>query len=209
MTVRYGSWRLGAATLYRRLRSRSDVSRWSDVDNLEVTWRSRSELIAGLLPAGSRVIEFGAGRRHLEALLPDGHTYIPSDLVDRGPGTLVVDLDDRPLPDLTGLGVDVAVFGGVFEYLHRFEDIPPWLAKQVPKCIASYECASSPSGTLARLRESAARFRNGWVTTYTEDELVSLFETAGWRCSDRRTWTTADGDERIFVFERDERSFDR
>jgi hypothetical protein len=41
-----------------------------------------------------------------------------------------------------------------------------------------------------------------WFTTYTEDELVSLFGTAGWRCSDRRTWTTADGDERIFVFER-------
>jgi hypothetical protein len=52
------------------------------------------------------------------------------------------------------------------------------------------------------MRENAARLRNGWVTTYTEEELVSLFGTAGWQCSDRRTWTTADGDERIFVFER-------
>ena len=73
------------------------------------------------------------------------------------------------MPDLAGIGADVAVFGGV---------------------------------TFARLRENAARLRNGWVTTYTEDELVSLFGAAGWQCSDRRTWTTADGDERIFVFER-------
>jgi hypothetical protein len=145
------------------------------------------------------VIEFGAGRRQLETLLPDGCTYVPSDLVDRGPGTLVVDLDDRPLPDLAGIGAGIAVFGGVFEYLHRFEDVPPWLAQQVSKCIASYECASSSAGTFARLRENAARLRNGWVTTYTEDELVSLFGAAGWQCSHRRTWTTADGDERIFV----------
>ncbi len=119
-----------------------------------------------------------------------------------------MDLDDRPLPDLAWIGVNVAVFGGVFEYLHRFEDIPPWLAQQVLKCIASYECAC-PLGDLPTPSRNAARLRNGWVTTYTEDELVSLFETAGWRCSDRRTWTTADGHERIFVFERDERSFDR
>jgi hypothetical protein len=201
VTVCYGSWRLGAATFYRQLRARSDVSRWSSLDSFDPSWGSRAELIAELVPEGSRVIEFGAGRRQLEALLPHGCTYIPSDLVDRGPGTLVVDLDDRPLPDLARLAPDLAVFAGVFEYLHHFADIPRWLAAQVPTCIASYECASSRAGTFARLRERSARLRNGWATTYTERELVDLFVAAGWDCSERRTWTTPDGDERIFVFE--------
>ena len=73
--------------------------------------------IAKLIPAGSNVIEFGAGRRQLEKFLPAGCTYTPSDLVDRGPGTIVCDLNRPPLPDLRHLRLKVAVFGGVLEYV--------------------------------------------------------------------------------------------
>src|SRR5690348_9570014 len=67
----------------------ADHARWSSPGGLEEWWVERTGILAQLLPAGSRVIEFGAGRRQLEKLLPNGCTYIPSDLVDRGPGTIV------------------------------------------------------------------------------------------------------------------------
>ena len=135
-------------------------------------------------------------------MLPPGCVYIPSDLVGRGPDTLVVDLDERPLPDLAPHHPDVAVFAGVLEYLGHLRDVPTWLAREVTTCIASYECATSRARTVGRVREALRRYRNGWITTYSEDELVALFESAGWRCDERLTWSTPDGHERIFVFVR-------
>lgn len=202
MNVAYGSLRLGAATLYRRMLSRPHVARWSELDSFEAEWDSRSALIADLVAPGAHVLEFGAGRRRLEALLPTGCTYVPSDIVSRGPGTLVVDLDARPLPSLSAIEPDVVVFAGVFEYLGGLADVPAWLAGEVSTCIASYECAASPARSVARLRETARRYRNGWVSTYTEDELVDLFAQVDFTCTSRRTWTTPDGAERVFVFER-------
>jgi hypothetical protein len=202
VNVRYGSLRLGAATLYRRLRGKADVGRWADLDSFEPDWASRTALIAGLIPPGARVIEFGAGRRHLEGMLAPGCVYIPSDLVSRGPDTLVADLDARPLPDLAPQRPDVAVFAGVLEYLGRLPDVPPWLFGEVTRCVASYECATSRARTVGRVREALQRYRNGWITTYSEDELVALFESAGWRCDERLTWSTPDGNERIFAFSR-------
>jgi hypothetical protein len=178
-----------------------DIARWGDVENLDRAWDERTRLIAGLIPKDSRVLEFGAGRRLLERYLDPTCVYIASDLVDRGPGTMVCDLNARPLPDLSGLRPDVAVFGGVLEYIARLESIPPWLARHVSTCVASYECAAV-TGRARRLRERWVRAGIGWVNAYTEDELLALFAASGFTASDTVIWHTPEGDEPIFVFKR-------
>jgi polysaccharide pyruvyl transferase WcaK-like protein len=203
--VRYGTFRLGMATLFRRLSSRSDLTRWANLDNLDPDWDERTQIIAELIRPGSRVLEFGAGRRHLATLLDSSATYLPSDLVRRSDDTFVADLNRRPLPALRTLKPDVVVFAGVLEYLARLPDVPKWLTGEVSTCIASYECATSARGSMRRPAEVARRWRTGWVNTYTESELVEMFGAAGFDCAQRRTWSTPQGDERIFVFEHEDR----
>ena len=96
---------------------RADYRRWKALQHHEQWWDERTEEMARLIPPGSIIIEFGAGRRQLERFLPPGCKYVPSNLVDRGPGTIVCDLNRLPLPDLRHLCLNVAVFGGVLEYV--------------------------------------------------------------------------------------------
>lgn len=201
MSVQYGSLRLGAKTLYSKFLARADLARWQDLHNFELEWSERAHLMASLILPGSRVLEFGAGRRQLELFLDQSCTYLPSDLVSRGPDTFVCDLNTRPLPDLTPLRPDVAVFGGVLEYIADLKPIPRWLSRHVATCIVSYECAHSRPRTVSRLRETVVRIRNGWVNTYDETELEALFAGGDFSCVNKLTWSTASGDERIFVFQ--------
>jgi hypothetical protein len=183
-----------------RLFRRADVERWQDTNNHDASWEERARLIAGAVEPRSRVIEFGAGTRKLEAYLDPACTYTPADLVERGPGTLVCDLNARPLPDLGHVQPDVAVFAGVLEYLLDLPAIPHWLARYVTTCVASYECAKSPPRTMKRIRESIARAGIGWVNTYSQDELDALFASAGFACVQTVIWQHPDGAEPIFVF---------
>jgi hypothetical protein len=187
-------------TVRCKLFGKADMQRWRGLRNLEEAWDDRTRLMAKLVPRGTRVIEFGAGRRRLQRYLDPSCGYYPSDLVSRGPGTMVWDLNVRPLPDLSGLKPDVAVFGGVLEYLSDLPSIPPWLSRHVFICIASYECAGSAPGTFLRMRETLGRTRKGWVNTYSEGELRDLFGASGFACSEKVIWRTEQGDEPIFVF---------
>src|ERR1044071_1990175 len=107
----------------RKLLGRSDYNRWSNTENLESWWGARTEKIVGFIRPGARVVEFGAGSRHLEKLLDKSCVYFASDLVNRGSGTIVCDLNKRPLPDLTELSADVAVFSGVLEYIRDLDSL--------------------------------------------------------------------------------------
>src|SRR5215468_9103306 len=86
-----------------RLIGHSDYERWTDPSSLETWWESRTQRLAAMVPAGTRVIEFGGGRQRLRSFLDSSCTYMASDLVDRGPGTLACDLNRRPLPDMAAL----------------------------------------------------------------------------------------------------------
>jgi hypothetical protein len=180
----------------------SDRRRWSDADEFLPEWDERTRIIARLIPSGSHVIEFGAGRRALETYLPSGCTYVPSDLIDRGQLTVVCDLNLEPRPDLRPLGVDTAVFGGVLEYVQNLESLVPWVLRDVDYCIASYECARVRRSDWRRLQESVARARLGWVNTFHEDEFVELFQREGFAMVHRELWRTKDGAEPIFAFKR-------
>lgn len=178
---------------------RADYGRWTDSRNLEAWWDSRTEILARLIPRGARVIEFGAGRRQLEKMLGNSCLYFPADLVDRGPGTIVFDLNTRPLPDLSYLNADVAVFGGTLEYLSDLESVVEWLAQQVRYCVASY--AYTDNENVLGIRERLARCHHGYMNNYTEEELEQMFRRCGFICKAKEAWAS----QRIFLFVNQER----
>lgn len=179
-----------------RILNRSDYQRWTDLQNLETWWSSRTEKIAGLIPKDAPVIEFGAGRRQLEKLLDSGCTYFPSDLVDRGPGTIICDLNKRPLPDLRKLEPRVAVFSGVLEYVRDLDSVIAWLSHLVPQCVASYHYVPRDGSVLQTSKDRLGRLHNGYMNHHTEESLVALFKKYGFVCTTKDTWTC----QRIFLF---------
>jgi hypothetical protein len=158
------------ATERRRQRGDSDRERWAGEGELLEAWDRRTARLAALVPAGSRVIEFGAARMTLRDHLPPGCTYTPSDLVSRGPGTLVADLNARPLPDVPE--ADVAVFGGVLEYLNDVSGVLWHLHPRVHTVIASYVPVCGNGWVWRRSQ--------GWVNDFDEDELRAQFLRGGY-----------------------------
>jgi hypothetical protein len=191
----FAAARVGA-NVARRSLGRADYGRWSSQDGLEDWWSARTQQIARLIKPGSRVIEFGAGQRRLEQYLDPTSTYVPSDLVSRGPGTIVFDLNQRPLFDLAAVGADVAVFAGVLEYVRDIDLIVRWLAAAVPMCIASYDCVSQRRSVLRRTRDWLRRTHFGYMSSLSENELRGCFAAAGFQCASCDAWTS----QRIFTF---------
>lgn len=174
---------------------RSDYERWADAGNLEAWWESRTRKLAAMVPRKTRVIEFGAGTRPLERCLDPSCTYVASDLVERGPDTFVCDLNRRPLPDLSPLLPDVAVFAGVLEYVRDVPSVVSWLSGHVRYCVVSYAVAR-PAGLVRALAAGARRTYYGYMNSYSETDLVSLFHRSGFACLRTDNWN----DQRLFLF---------
>jgi hypothetical protein len=180
------------------LRQKTDYSRWSDTRNISASWESRTQRAAALVPQDSRVIEFGAGNRVLERYLDHSCTYTPSDIVDRGPATIVCDLNQRPLPDLGVDSYDVAVFMGVLEYVRDLPSVLDWLSELVPTCVLSYACARGTRYSPARMFGSVGRLKAGWLNSYREDEIRSLFRERRYVQLHDENWHN----QRLYVFSR-------
>lgn len=71
-------------------------------------WLWRTRIVAGMIPKGSRIIEFGAGERRLKDFLPEGCSYTGYDIEE-------FDLESEEWPILPEY--DIAVFCGVLEWL--------------------------------------------------------------------------------------------
>lgn len=176
---------------------KTDYRRWSNDSSFDPSWEPRTKRAAELVPIHSRVIEFGAGQRRLEKHLHSSCTYVPSDVIDRGPGTIVCDLNERPLPNLRTGVYDVAVILGVFEYLHNVPEVIDWLAKQVRVCVLSYVCMEVNRFSLRGVRQALGRrLGTRWMNNYSEDQLRSLFQERGF---EQLSVETCIGN-RLFVF---------
>jgi len=185
-----GALHLGRNAL-RACLGRADFKRWSSPQGLESWWDERTQMLARLVPAGSRVIEFGAGRRQLEKYLSADCTYIPSDLTDRGPGTIVCDLNKRPLPDLSDQAPTVAVFGGVLEYVKDVKSLIAWLAETgVHTFVLSFDAMPAGLTLYGALKERRRRLHFGYMNSLTGAEVKALFSAVGMRCVVERRWTT-------------------
>lgn len=165
------------ATRYHRHTGKSDFSRWSKPKSLSPLWDERTRQLAAMVTPGSAVLEFGAGRRVLEQMLDRPARYTPSDLVDRGPGTIVCDLNARPLPQFGAH--DVAVFSGVLEYVNDVPSLIQHLRGSVPAIVASY-------AVLEKNRDE--RRAGGWVNDYTSAQFVALFDEQGFDCVENSSW---------------------
>lgn len=201
--MKYNTFGVFLRTLRCRLFGQTDLARWIDTSNFDTDWEERTRLIARIVPKHSRVIEFGAGKRQLESYLDPSCSYVPSDVVDRGGNTIVLDLNSRPLPDLSHLKLDVAVFAGVLEYISDLDSIVLWLSYQVAMCVASYGCAHTRPRTLGRFKETIRRTGAGWINTFTEDALLQTFGAGGFILTETHNWHVSDSSERIFVFNAD------
>jgi hypothetical protein len=174
-------------TSLRKYRGASDYRRWKGCSGLSADWDSRTEQIARLIPQRTSVLEFGAGRMVLRKFLPEGCTYTPSDLVDRGAGTLVCDLNARELPEFPPH--DVAVFSGVLEYVNDVPHLVSHLSRRVGMIIASY--AATDEHSVIKERRSS-----GWVNDYSSNGLQEVFSAAGFRLDQIATWRS----QRIYRF---------
>jgi len=140
--------------------------------------------------------------RELQSYLDPSCFYVASDLTQRGEDTLILDLEDRPLPSLPGEPFEVAVFAGVLEYLSDVPGVVSWICGRVTTCLLSYECVPRTDGPYERLRLTLDRAAMGWVNGYTEMELKMIFANSGFSCIEQTLWYAADGREPIFVFRR-------
>jgi hypothetical protein len=189
-------------TLYWSVFRTANFKRWQNLKNYDPGWDERTKLIGSLIPQGSRVIEFGAGRRQLELYLDSSCIYFSSDLVSRSSDTIVCNLNSSDLPNLKELKLDVAVFSGVLEYISDLDYLAKWLAQQVSVCIASYVGATSQPQTLQRIQEMGRRMSFGWFNTYSDEEIETIFNRAGFHHSEIKILETPLGSERIFIFKR-------
>ena len=164
-------------TSIRKLTHTSDFGRWGTTDGLSPDWDSRTQLIATMIPPGHSVLEFGAGRMVLKECLHESSQYTPTDLVDRGHGTIICDLNGKTLPDFPRH--HVAVFSGVLEYVIDIRRLVRHLLRSVDGIIASY--------AILELNPTKRRYY-GWVNDYREGELVSIFEEEGFRMLRQEKW---------------------
>ena len=167
----------GANTSLSGAVKRTDYQRWSNKENLSQSWDMRTKQIAALIKPGASVIEFGAGRLILKTLLPENCPYTPSDLVDRGYGTIVCDLNSKNLPQFQTY--DVAVFSGVLEYVNDIPGLIFHLSRCVNVIIVSYAVME---------KNKSNRSGQGWVNDYNSVQFVSIFENAGFRCDYTEEW---------------------
>ena len=204
MNTNYSRLALTIQTLNSKFFDKPDLNRWQDLQNYDPTWDKRTQSIASLIPKDTRIIEFGAGRRQLELYLDKSCIYFPSDLVSRGTETIVCDLNVRPLLDLTKLRLDIAVLSGVLEYISQPHTFSTWLSQQVSSCLVSYNCAASKPRTLQRVSETIWRLSVGWVNTFSEKEMVSLFKASGFSHAEKVTISGESryGKEYIFIFKK-------
>lgn len=174
-------------TELRKYLGKADYGRWSQPDSLSSDWNPRTDRIAKMIPPGTSVLEFGCGSMVLKDYLPAGCTYTGSDLVDRGEGTIVCNLNASNLPVFANH--QTAVFSGVIEYVNETQPVIAHIGQFVNTIIASYV-------TLECVPERVSRRSAGWVNDFTNDEFVDLFSRCGFRLECEENWH----EQKIFCF---------
>jgi len=147
----------------------TDTARWAEMQNLATQWDSRAAMAAEWIPAGSRVLDIGAGAMTLGTLLAPGCTYQPADVVARDERCFVVDLNRGEFPPGT---YDVITFLGVLEYVHDAQRTLRLAHAAAPAMVVTY-CGQTGL-------EVESRRGLGWVNDYDDAAFRALLADAGW-----------------------------
>lgn len=130
---------------------------WSQADD---RWQDRVAIVASVIPAGSRVLDLGAGSQVLRAMLP-GCQYTAADKHARTPDTLPFDMDEGTYPSGEW---DVVVLSGVLEYSPDAKALLRVARRLAPLLVLTY----SAQGSRERRRMRT------WRTHLTQGALVLL-----------------------------------
>ena len=160
------------------LQELSNFERWSQPSSVAYeAWNQRKEAMLQYLPENlEEVADYGCGNQYLRRLLPDQTKYIPIDLVARDEETLVLDLN--------GESYDIphahcAFFSGTLEYVYDISKLARKLSQKSECLVFSY----SPIKVMSEYAMKTRRKRS-WVNHYRASEIVVLFESAGFHCSE-------------------------
>ncbi|RKE97981.1 hypothetical protein [Ichthyenterobacterium magnum] len=151
-------------TFINKSTKQSDVDRWSKDKSLFASWDERTQLLANHVQPNSIVFEFGAARLVLKNMLPEGCTYLHSDIVSRNEDTLVVDLN-KELPQIPN--VDYVIFSGVLEYIFEVEALIKHLSEFTNHFVLSYAVTN-------HFKEKTDRRFHGWVSDLSEADLFAI-----------------------------------
>lgn len=175
-------------TKSRKAQRTFGLIRWGTISSLKSDWNGRTEIMSKYIVDNTKVIEFGAGRLVLSNLIPENCVYTPSDIVDRGEGTIVLDLNKSPLPMFDHY--DYAVFSGVLEYVNSVPLLIKHLSEYMDSFILSY-------ATVGKYN-TKNRKRNGWVNNYSEKEIIQILEQNNFVLTNKTIWRR----QTIFVFKK-------
>ncbi|GAA3614054.1 hypothetical protein Q4Q39_03075 [Flavivirga amylovorans] len=168
--------------------NKSDVDRWKQKKWLFEDWNERTEIMSRWIQPHDNVLEFGAAKLALKQFLPKGVVYTPSDIVDRGEGTIVCDLN-QTIPDFKLQ--DVIFFSGVLEYIYDLPGLISKLSSKTNRFIISY-------GTFDKFNSLKNRKINGWVNAYTNDEILDIFQKNNFKLIEIDEWRN----QTIYVFDK-------
>lgn len=176
------------SVIFHKMIHTTDRRRWSQSISLLADWDLRTREMAGFIPKGSRVLEFGAGRMALQDLLPPDCTYTPSDLVSRSPNTLVYDINSDQA--ITFPQCDVVFAGGVLEYLIDL----PYFVSRIRGICQTVVCSYAPRDQKSIL----IRRSNGWVNDFSTTQIEQIFMKNGFSCDRKMPWR----DQWLFRFKK-------
>src|SRR4051812_8857436 len=119
----------------------SDTDRWLDPLHADGALdHSRSIATARLMEPDSSVLDIGCGAMALKKYLPDGCTYHPCDIHDRGEGCFVADLNRREFPP--GMYQYITMLG-VLEYVHELDFALDRASQQSSMLLLDYSSSGS------------------------------------------------------------------
>lgn len=155
----------------------SDGVRWADPDQIINGARERALAAAAVIPAGSSVLDLGAGAQELRSALPPGCSYMSADLMARSEACQIVDLNQGQFP---GGRYDVVALLEVLEYLHDPATVLRHSRQAAPKLVLIYTPFAGPDA------QRIARRQKGFVNDLSAGELEALLRETGWHVGERR-----------------------
>jgi hypothetical protein len=168
--------------------NKSDVDRWKHKKWLFEDWNERTKIMAQWITPHASVLEFGAAKLALKQYLPKNVAYTPSDIVYRGEGTIVCDLN-QTIPDIKPQ--DIIFFSWVLEYIYDLPNLVSNLSTKTNRFIISY-------GTFDKFNNLNNRKINGWVNAYTNEEILAIFKKNSFELIEIDTWKN----QTIYIFDK-------
>jgi hypothetical protein len=172
------------SVLWRALRTSSrntDYNRWKKNITTKPPWDERNKAIAALIPAGSRVIDVGAGSQSLKMHLGEACDYQPCDLIQSSPDCLLCDFNRNVYP-VVQCQYDYVIVSGVLEYIEQPREFIGRIVRYGHFTLLSYKpWDGRASGKLRRLSE-------GWVSHLRESDLETIFAELSIDFSRATTW---------------------